>query len=88
MTDPDLNAKRVQYLQDRHAEALVEHGEAIVRAETKLHLLDLKLDKLILMVERHETILNEYTGARKILHWIVVAIGAVGGYLFGTRNHP
>lgn len=88
MTDHDPNAKRTQYLQDRNAEALVEHGEAIVRTETRLHLLDLKIDKLILMVERHETILNEYTGARKILHWIVVAVGAVGGYVFGTRNQP
>jgi hypothetical protein len=71
----------------RQSHILAEHGEAIARIETRLDSLEAKIDKLVAMVERHETILNEYTGARKILHWIVVAVGAVGGYIFG-KGHP
>ena len=77
----------IERAQQRDHQAITEHGEEIARIQTQIESLHAKLDKLFTMVERHETILNEYTGARKILHWIVVAVGAVGGYIFG-KGHP
>jgi chromosome segregation ATPase len=65
---------------------LSQHSQQIAVLNSQIPLLQRSLDANTEALRSHATVLNEYSGARKAVHWIVTTIAALGAYFFGTQG--
>lgn len=74
---------RIASLEDRQQ----EQGNAIARLETQMATHAKAIDANTKALNEFTKTLAEYNGARKLIHWLVAAGTAVGGYFVG-KGHP
>lgn len=67
-------------------EELSQHSSQIAVLNTQIPQLQRALDANTTALKDHATVLNEYSGARKAIHWVVTTIAALGAYFFGTQG--
>jgi chromosome segregation ATPase len=68
----------------RTRETVEQHSALLAGIAAKMDGMNKSLQENTTALHKHAEVLNEYSGARKALHWIVTSAIALGAYLFGT----
>ena len=65
---------------------LTAHSQQIAVLNAQIPDLRRSLDANTEALRQHGETLNEYSGARKAIHWVVTTIAALGAYFFGKTG--
>lgn len=72
--------------QREQGKEIASHGEDLSSIKTELRALTATMRETNASVQAHTKILSEYTGARKVLHWLSAIGMGVAGYLTGKHG--
>lgn len=63
-----------------------DHGQQIAVLNSHMPMLQQALQANTQALDSHGKILSEYSGARKMIHWVVTAGAALGSYFLGSQG--
>lgn len=84
-----MSEERLEFLeaeQGRMRDELASHSSHLAVLNIQIPQLQRSLDANTSALKDHATVLNEYSGARKAIHWIATAGAALAAYFFGSQG--
>ena len=81
MTDVEQHARRIERIE----EAMSGHTAQIATLQAEIPALRTALTDNTLAIREHAEILNQYTGAQKLVHWLATIGTAVGAWFIGKH---
>lgn len=87
----DERIDNLEIIQRKMQETLSTHGETIASLTATMGGLKQSVDANTAALTAHATKLNEYSGAQKVVHWLMTAGAAFLAYIFGMKTgapHP
>lgn len=87
----DERIDNLEIVQRKMQETLSTHGETIASLTATMGGLKQSVDANTAALTAHATKLNEYSGAQKVVHWLLTAGATLAAYFFGMKSgapHP
>lgn len=87
----DERIDNLEIVQREMQTTLRSHGEAIAGLSATMAGLKTSVDANTAALTAHAVKLNEYSGAQKVVHWLLTAGATLLAYLFGMKTgtpHP